>query len=334
MAMEEKNIKINVKDKKLLYYLSKNARDSYTKIAKKVGLSKNAVSYKVERMQNFGIIKNFSSVINIDSIGVDTFTILMKFNKDIYKDKEIITYFKEHDFADWVIILSGNWDVFAEFICKDSIHRLKIINDIITKFKDELNSYEISFSNQPIKVEHLLPDFYKDLKLPELEKSEREFENYKIDGIDRKILGMLTLDSSLNSIDIAKKLELTLDIVRYRLKKLVSSRIIIKFFPEVALNKLGYQEYLCKIKLRNFSQQDVEKLKSIMKEDYNISYAFFDIISASFIFICAFKLPSQIDSLLRGLRSEYSGIIESQDYLLVKEQILFNLFPEGLIGDK
>jgi Lrp/AsnC family leucine-responsive transcriptional regulator len=333
MAEKEENIvKLKVKDRKLLYYLSKNARESYTQIAKKVGLSKNAVSYKVESMKKQGVIKNFSSVINIGAIGADTFTIFMKFNKDIYEDKSIIDYFKEHESADWVVTLSGGWDIFAEFVFKDIRHMTEIIRKIITKFKEELSLYEVIFSNQIIKVEHLVPDFYKDLKLVEIEKSERKFENFKLDIVDRKLLNLLALDSSLNFIALSDKLNLTLDVVRYRLKKLVDSGIIIKFFPTIALDKLGYQEYLCKIKLRNFSNLEVDKIKLFLKNNPNIAYSFFDIASATFIFTCAFKISSQIDSLLRGLRANFLDIIESQNYLLIKEQVLFNLFPRGLIN--
>jgi hypothetical protein len=45
-----------------------------------------------------------------------------------------------------------------------------------------------------------------------------------------------------------------------------------------------------------------------------------------------FKDASEIDHLSRGLRRDYLDIIEEEDYLLIKEEILFNLFPKGLIG--
>lgn len=323
---------LNIKDRKLLYYLSRNSRESYTQLAKKVGLSKNAVYYKIEALKKQGIIKNFSSVIHLGALGKDTFTMFLKFNQDIYKDKRIMNYFREYEFVDWLITLSGDWDLFVEFVFKDLEHMTQIINQITSEFKNQLNTYEVLFSNQPIKVEHLIPDFYKDLKLPELEKSERKFESYKTDKVDKKLLSLLASDSSLNSVVIAEKLNLTLDVVRYRIKKLVSSGIIIKFFPELALDKLGYQEYLCKIKLRNSSQLESDKIKLELRTNFNVTYAFFDVISSSFVFVCAFKSPNQIDTLLRSLRSKFSEVIESQSYLIIKEQVLFNLFPRGLIN--
>jgi hypothetical protein len=39
-----------------------------------------------------------------------------------------------------------------------------------------------------------------------------------------------------------------------------------------------------------------------------------------------------MDALSRGFRNEFSDIIESSDYLIVKDQVFFNLFPRGLIN--
>ena len=49
------------------------------------------------------------------------------------------------------------------------------------------------------------------------------------------------------------------------------------------------------------------------------------------IFICAFKDSEGIDHLIRSLRKEFKDIIDNQNYLIIKEQILFNLFPDGLL---
>ncbi len=322
--------KLTLKDKKLIYYLSKNARESKTKIAKSVGLSKNAVSYKIERLIKMGIIKNFSAVINIGALKYDTFVLLLKFNEDIYKNKEIIEYLRNYPFADWLITLSGDWDMFVEFIYRDINHFFKILNDLFEHFGANLDTHKILFSNQVIKVEHLVPDFYKDIALPPIEKHDRKFKEYKLDKTDKDILNILSLDSSLSFVELAWKLKTTLDVVRYRIKNMLESGIILTFFPEIALDKLGYGEYLCTLKIKNNKKVKIDNLKSAIQENKNVSYGFFDPASLNLVFVCAFRNSNEIDSLLRGLRSEFQGMIESQSYLIIKEQVLFNLFPKGL----
>ncbi len=129
---------------------------------------------------------------------------------------------------------------------------------------------------------------------------------------------------------MANKLGLTLDIIRYRIKNLLKRDIIIKFFPEISLPKLGYTEYLYTIKLKNLSGEKMIQIRKEIEINSNVTYAFVDSTSFYLIFVCAFKDSLGIDSLSRSLRSDFSDVIESQDYLIIKEQILFNLFPEGL----
>ena len=53
-------VKIDLKDRKILYHLDLDARQSLTQVGKKVGLKKDVVAYRVQRMQKDGIIKNLS----------------------------------------------------------------------------------------------------------------------------------------------------------------------------------------------------------------------------------------------------------------------------------
>ena len=55
---------IDLKDRKILYELDKNARISYAQIGKKVGLSTEVVHYRVKRLEEKGIITNYQTAIN------------------------------------------------------------------------------------------------------------------------------------------------------------------------------------------------------------------------------------------------------------------------------
>lgn len=322
---------LDIRDRKLLYYLSQNSRISHTKLSEKLGLSKNAVKYRIERLLKDGIIKNFACTVNIGSLKLHTYTLLLKFNEDIYENKEIIEYFKKHAYADWVISLSGQWDLFVEIVIKNFSHLAKMIDEMIEHFGETLNTYQLFSSNDTLRVEHLVKDFYSDLNLMQIENKERTVKKFKIDEVDRKILSLLNEDSRLSFIELADRLNLTIDIVRYRIKNLIKNKIIIKFFPEISLPKLGYTKYLYMLKLKNLSKEKFKEIKNSIKNNNNVTYAFVDINSYNIIFECAYKSADGIDHLSRGLRNKYFDIIDKQEYLIIKEEILFNLFPKGLL---
>ena len=56
--------KIDLKDRKILYCLDLNSRSTLGDIGKKVDLSKNVVAYRIKRLMQMGIIRNFFTVIN------------------------------------------------------------------------------------------------------------------------------------------------------------------------------------------------------------------------------------------------------------------------------
>ncbi len=62
-------VDIDLKDRKILYELDLDCRQSNTQIGKKVGLKKDVVSYRIKRMQDEGIIRNFLTAINTFKLG-------------------------------------------------------------------------------------------------------------------------------------------------------------------------------------------------------------------------------------------------------------------------
>jgi len=59
-------------DKSILEELQLNARESFSNIGKKVGLSAPAVGKRVRQLEKAGIIKGYSLKLNSDKIGIHT----------------------------------------------------------------------------------------------------------------------------------------------------------------------------------------------------------------------------------------------------------------------
>ena len=86
-------VEIDLKDRKILYELDLNCRQSNVQIGKKVGLSKEVVKYRITRMQDEGIITCFWTAINTLKLGYYCFRIYINF-LDVSSDikNEIILY--------------------------------------------------------------------------------------------------------------------------------------------------------------------------------------------------------------------------------------------------
>jgi len=71
--------KIDLKDRKILYELDADCRKSNTYIGKRVGLKKDVVAYRIKRMQDEGIIRNFWTAVNTFKLGYQVFRIYINF---------------------------------------------------------------------------------------------------------------------------------------------------------------------------------------------------------------------------------------------------------------
>ena len=106
------DVPLDLKDKKILLELDFNARQSNSEIAKKVGLSKQGVDYKIKNMISKGIITGFYPVINITKLGYYYCRLFIKFqNLTKNKEEEIFSYFKAHKRINWIVKFYGTYDV-------------------------------------------------------------------------------------------------------------------------------------------------------------------------------------------------------------------------------
>ena len=65
-------MKMDELDKNILHELQFNARESFSNIGKKVGLSAPAVGKRVRQLEDAGIIEGYTLKLNLDKMGIHT----------------------------------------------------------------------------------------------------------------------------------------------------------------------------------------------------------------------------------------------------------------------
>ncbi len=96
-------LKLDKKDKLILYELDRNSRQPLTNIAKKVMLSRESILYRLKKYLKQGIIQNYLTVINMAKLGFTHHKIFAKLHNITEKqEKEFINYLKRNPFVTWV----------------------------------------------------------------------------------------------------------------------------------------------------------------------------------------------------------------------------------------
>jgi DNA-binding Lrp family transcriptional regulator len=112
-------VDLDLKDRKILYELDLNCRQSNAQIGKKVGLSRKVVEYRIKRMEDEGIITNYFTSIDTYILGYQVFRIYINF-KEVSLDvkNEIIDYFVNNKNSWAVISFKGEIDFDVIFWCE------------------------------------------------------------------------------------------------------------------------------------------------------------------------------------------------------------------------
>src|SRR3989344_1285590 len=96
-------VKIDLKDKKILNALDDDSRQPLAKIGRAVRLPKNVGAYRIQRLQEEGIINNFYTVIDAAKLGYTSIRLYLVLQNTTPKIKqELIDYFVQSPHAFFV----------------------------------------------------------------------------------------------------------------------------------------------------------------------------------------------------------------------------------------
>jgi len=105
-------IELDVKDRKILYQLDLDSRQSFRSLGKKVGLSKDVVTGRVKKLQEKGVIKGFRAIVDYSRVGFNLYRFYFSFqNVSPELKQEIISYFFKNKYSTDIVSLEGKFDL-------------------------------------------------------------------------------------------------------------------------------------------------------------------------------------------------------------------------------
>ena len=111
---------LDLKDRKILYELDYNSRQSFRSIGRKVGLSKDVVATRVKKLEDMGIIRCYCAIVDENKLGYNAYRFYFSFqNVTPQLKKEIINYFLNEKITDTVCSLEGSYDLLVVILVKN-----------------------------------------------------------------------------------------------------------------------------------------------------------------------------------------------------------------------
>jgi Lrp/AsnC family leucine-responsive transcriptional regulator len=251
-------VDVDLKDRKILYELDLDCRQSNTQIGKKVGLKKDVVSYRINRMVDEGIIRNFWTAINTFKLGYNVFRIYINF-QFVSSDKknEIIQYFVAYKNSWAVVSVKGEID----------LNVILWVNDIYEFYRfweKTIELYGDYFANSAISILVYVYAYQKSyLLLDKHEKSGGLFYqticgggSIDIDKTDYQLLNILAINARTPLIELAEQLGCSSSTVNYRIKNLMHNGVIQAFRVGIDISKLGLKKFVLNVSLKEPKQKN------------------------------------------------------------------------------
>lgn len=152
--------------------------------------------------------------------------------------------------------LMGEFDLELQILATNRKKMKKILQK--TDFWKNIQDYKIVIADEPI-IYSTSPSSSNLLNKPKNMNNELS----RLDKKDIKLIDLLSINSRAKIIDLAEKLSLSVDEVRYRIKKMINQEIIQGFYVRTARSTLGKSRYLILLNIKNsITQKEIDYLKN------------------------------------------------------------------------
>jgi len=320
---------LDEKDRKILVELDRSARQTDSEIAKKVGLSKQVVGYRIQKLVEKEIVNNFYTIVNVGKLGLNSYYIFLQLEK-INKQQEIelLEKLTQLDYVGWLVSGTGRWDIIL-IIYADSISTFeKSLNKTIDICGEHLHEYTFTTL---LAAEHISYKFLAETRDLHSVRQTARIETAELDETGKSILETISQNARLSVVDISEKTKIPVHVVSYRLRTMVKQKMIEGFKPKINVNKLGYQWHLMLIQFQRASEKRKQEFISFCKENKRIYYITNTIGPYNLTLDIHVKSTEEFKEVLLELKEKFSDVIKLYESFVIFDEYKINYFPSSLL---
>ena len=144
-------------DHLILKELDKNARKPLSELAKKVGLSRDAIRNRIKKLVDAKVILAFKPIYNPPRMGfsIINYVFISLYNPSEQKENEFLRFLKNNKNVTYIASLIGKWDYIIDIMAENQGQFDKILKGIRQKFPDLIKDYEVYGVLQEYKYEEI-----------------------------------------------------------------------------------------------------------------------------------------------------------------------------------
>lgn len=303
---------ITDKDVLILKQLLEDGRKSSSSISKEIDLGREIVNYRIKRLIKENLIVKFVPKVNKKAINYQEYIILLKLNLDDELSKE--KFIREHignKYLVWTIKSNEGWDLIVRLYAQSVDEFKEKLSEILENFSDVLTNYYTIINSEEIKEnekEMISKQLFEEIITKKDFEIIKKGEILQLDSKDKEILNYLEEDARTQYKEIADRLDISSDTVKYRIDRMTEQGILEGITPVINFNKLGFYQYAAIIKLPFLDKTEEREICEYLKDCKQIVRAIKSLNSEEFFLNLVCENKDEIREIETKIKSIFNKI--------------------------
>lgn len=315
-------------DRKILYELTRNARQTLRELAQKVRSKKEVVQYRLKNLENAGVIWKYVPMFSWSRLGFYGFKIFLRFH-GLSREAEqaMLDELVKNPLITWVAKSTGRWDLMIGTFAQNVMEFAERKNWLFKQYGKYIEDYAVTI------IEDALV-FNRDYLLDQPTEYRKEFAYggkppiEKIDDAQQRIIRAIRNNARFKVTELSKELKLNVRTVISKIKDLEERNIIQGNTTFINLDSIGLQYFKVVIYLHDFSEKKYNELLGFVNQHKNIVH----VIKA----IGSWELELEIEAenvnivyeLMNAIRNKFADIVKLIDLVIITKELKLDFVPE------
>lgn len=326
-----KMVNLSPIQKKILYELGKNSRQSYKQISKNIKSKKEVIAYHINQLLEKEIITKFVPVFDLSRLGIITGKIYLRLAglKEEQELKVLESLTKDKEIS-WIARSIGRWDLFLGIYSKNLNDFSRKKDEILSKLSKYVQDYDLAFieSGLVFNRDYLIGNQVSYRKEFIFEQSKISLD--KLSSTEKQIIKLIKDNSRIETIEISKKLDLDARTISRNIKNLEKRGILQGYTVFLDLQKADLKLNKLCIYLKNYNEEKIREIVSYLKLNPCVIHIIKSLGKWELEAELENEDSDEIYDYINRLKNQFPESIKQIDLATIVQEIKLDFFPDEI----
>ena len=322
--MHEKPFRLDEYDRRLLYELDRDSSLALSALAKKVRRSKQFVLFRQKRLEDAGVIKAYTAIVDMSKLGYFSFRIYLKFQSMTGSEAALLVEYAKTLPNVWTVtVLQGKWDLAIFLGAKSAAGAHKVWDSVMGKYKKNIEAYNFAIY---APIHNFNRTFFMEKEHDVEERVYGDSEPVEVDKECARVLSVYARDVRQPLALVGRKLGMSPQTVRRKIAELERKKVICGYKIVLDVERLGYTSY--RLDLRLTSTEKNRQLHEYCKRHKDIYQVQNTIGHMDFETEMVVESLGALLERIDDIKKRFGDVVRNVDYFSYSTYHLLNYVPD------